>query len=512
MNVAVLGERNISRFGEYEALLFEGRSYTNVELYEMSARLATSLGGLGIEPGDRVGVMLPNMPEVPITYGAVTRMGAVNIPMIFLLAVPEIVHILHDSEAKAIVTSPEFFPNVALACTQLDAPPTVIVAGDPVPDGALSFHGLVEEAGTGHPLVDRDGDDLALVSYTSGTTGRPKGVMLTHANMLFQGENTAGIADVRDGDRPIACLPLAHLFGFGASVVSNLFRQTIVLMRWFTAEGFFEALTTHKATHSNLVPTMLVYLLSHPDFDRADWSQFRWLVVGAAPVPVELADEFEKRTGAKVLEGYGLTETSPTATLCRYAEPRRPGSCGRPVPNVQIKIVDDQGNELPAGEPGEVLIKGPNVMKGYYKMPDETAKAVVGGWFHSGDVGHLDEDGYLYITERKKDLIIRGGFNIFPRDVEEVLYGHPSVAEAAVVGVPDPKLGEDVLAYVVLRPGAASTTEELMSLCRERLAKYKTPKHLRFVDALPKNAIGKILKKDLRERAKSDLGIAEPSG
>jgi long-chain acyl-CoA synthetase len=221
-----------------------------------------------------------------------------------------------------------------------------------------------------------------------------------------------------------------------------------------------------------------------------------------------MADEFEKRTGAKILEGYGLTETSPAATLCRADEPRRPGSCGRPVPNVEIKVVDDDGREVPAGEPGEVCIKGPNVMKGYYNMPDETARVIRDGWFFSGDVGHLDEDGYLSITERKKDLIIRGGFNIFPRDIEEVLYGHPSVSEAAVVGIPDAKLGEQVLAYVVLRPGAAATEDELLGLCRERLAKYKTPARVRFIDVLPKNAIGKILKKDLRELAKTEGGIA----
>ncbi|MCA1832446.1 MAG: AMP-binding protein, partial [Actinobacteria bacterium] len=350
-----------------------------------------------------------------------------------------------------------------------------------------------------------------LISYTSGTTGRPKGVMLTHANMLFQGQNTAKVVDLREGDRSVHCLPLAHLFGFGASVIGNLFKVTGLLMRWFTAEAFFDGVNNLGGTNSSVVPTMLVYMLSHPEFDDVDWSNFRWIVVGAAPVPIELADEFEKRTGAKVLEGYGLTETSPAATLNRSDEPRRPGSCGRPVPNVDIKIVDDDGNELLAGAPGEVCIKGPNVMKGYYKMSEETARTIKDGWFLSGDVGHLDEDGYLYITERKKDLIIRGGFNIFPRDIEEVLYGHHAVSEAAVVGIPDAKLGEQVIAYVVLRPSQTASEEELMQLCRERLAKYKTPSGVRFIDALPKNPIGKILKKDLRELAKAERGIAEPA-
>jgi long-chain acyl-CoA synthetase len=249
---------------------------------------------------------------------------------------------------------------------------------------------------------------------------------------------------------------------------------------------------------------MVAYMLSHPDFDTVDWSSLRYVVVAAAPVPVELAEEFEKRTGARVLEGYGLTETSPGVSLMRMEDPRKPGSCGRPMPGIDVAILDDDDRPLPTGETGEVCVRGPNVFKGYYNMPEETAEAMRGGWFHTGDMGHLDEDGFLSITERKKDLIIRGGFNIFPRDIEEVLYGHEAVLECAVVGMPDPKLGEEVKAYVVLRPGAGATEDALVALCRERLAKYKTPKSVTFADALPKNPIGKILKKDLREWAKRE--------
>lgn len=508
MNVAILGEENLEGFGEYEALIFEDKSYTNAELLDRVRRFATALAGVGVRANDRVGVMMPNVPEVATTYGAVNRIGAVNIPMIFLLAVPEIVHILEDSEATAIVTSPEFFPNVAQACAQLRKPPTIVVAGDPVPEGALSFTQLIEAATESHPIVDRNDEDLAVVSYTSGTTGHPKGVMLTHGNMLFQARNTASILDVQEGDRAVSGLPLAHLFGLGAALTANMHKTTGILLRWFTAEGFFDAVNRYKATSSGVVPTMLTYMLSHPGFDDVDWSSLRWVICGAAPLPAELAEEFEKRTGARVLEGYGLTETSPAASLMRVADPPKPGSCGRPVPNVEIVIVDDDGTEVATGEPGEVLIKGPNVMKGYYNMPEATAAAVVDGWFHSGDIGHLDEDGYLYITERKKDLIIRGGFNIFPRDIEELLYEHPAVLEAGVVGVPDSRLGEEVVAYIVLKSGSEATEDEILHFCRERLAKYKTPKVARFVPALPKNAIGKILKKDLREMAKSDPAIA----
>lgn len=512
MNLAVLGERNAERFGEYASIVFEGREHTNLELLRRSKRLASALDGMEIRSGERIGVMLPNMPEVAVCYGAISRVGGVVMPMLFLLAVPEIRHILADSGASAVITSPEFYPNVARAAGGLENPPKIIVVGDPLPEGerAFSFDALLAGASDDFPIVDKDDEDIAVIMYTSGTTGRPKGVMLSHGNLLFNAENTATVVPTRDGDVSIGCLPLAHLFGMGSMIVGQLFKLKGIVLRWFTAEGFFEAVNVHRATSSALVPTMLAYMLGHPDFDSVDWSSFEWLVVAAAPVPVELADEFEKRTGARVLEGYGLTETSPAVSIMRMEDPRRPGSCGRPVPNVEVTILDDDDRPLGPGETGEVCVRGPNVMKGYHNLPEETAAAVRSGWFHTGDMGHLDEDGYLYITERKKDLIIRGGFNIYPRDVEDALYGHPSVLECAVVGVPDARFGEEVRAYVVLRPGTSATAEELLAVCTENLAKYKTPKDVVFLDTLPKNPIGKILKRDLRELARREAAV-EPS-
>ncbi len=507
MNIAVLGERNLERFGEYPAVWFEGREYTNRELLDLGKRFAAALEGLGIEPGDRVGVMLPNIPEIGSAYGGISRAGAVIMPMVFMLAIPEIRHILRDSGASAVVTSPEFYGNVAEAMKDLPRPPQVIVLGDPVPEGALSFQSLIDAATPKQDIADRAEDDIAVIFYTSGTTGRPKGVMLSHGNLLFNAENTSTLGLTRDGDVSISCLPLAHLFGMGTTMLGQLFKLKAVLLRWFTAEAFFDAVNDHGAKSSAVVPTMLAYMLGHPDFDKVDWSRFEFIVVAAAPVPVELADEFEKRTGARVLEGYGLTETSPTVSVMRREDPRRLGSCGKPVPNIEVAITDDDDRPVATGETGEVCVKGPNVMKGYYNLPDATAEAMRNGWFHTGDMGHLDEDGYLYITERKKDLIIRGGFNIFPRDVEEILYGHPAVLECAVVGVPDPKMGEQVRAYVVLRPGESATADDLMDYACEHLARYKTPKDIVFLDALPKNPIGKILKKDLREMAKQQSAL-----
>lgn len=505
MNVASLAQRNVERFGEYTQLWFEGREFTNVEILQDAGRFATALKAAGVKEGDRVGVMLPNLPEVGIAYGALLRMGAIVMPMVFLLAIPEIRHILEDSEATFILTSPEFQPNVAAACEGMANPPQTIVVGDAVAQGCLSYTQMMDGVTDAHPVVERGEDDLAVIMYTSGTTGHPKGVMLSHANLLFNAENSAKAVDLRDGDVSIQCLPQAHLFGLASSITGSLFKVKGVLLRWFTAEAFFEAVTTHRANSSGVVPTMLTYMLAHPQFDDVDWSSLRWVVVGAAPLPVEVAAEFEKRTGARVLEGYGLTETSPTVSVMRIDEPSRLGSCGKPVPNVDVAILDDDDKPLPAGETGEVCVRGPNVMKGYYKLPDATAEVMRGGWFHTGDMGILDEDGYLHITERKKDLIIRGGFNIYPRDVEEVVYGHPAVQECAVVGVPDPSMGEEVVAYVVLRPGAEATEDQILRLCRDSLAKYKTPKHVRFIDTLPKNPVGKILKKDLRDRARAEI-------
>lgn len=508
MNIATIAERHVERFGERVSLIFEGQRITNVFGVECAQRFASALVEVGVRPGDRVGVMLPNSPDVLTSYGAILRLGGVVMPMVFLLAVPEVQHILQDSGAKVVVTSPEFAPKIAESIVGLPNPPIVIVTGPgPAPEGMLSFQALIDGTTTAHPIVDRDPEDLAVVSYTSGTTGRPKGVMLTHANQLFNAERAFEAVPIHDGDVSVMCLPLAHLFGLGVMLTGQLADAVGVMLPWFTAEGFFAAVNEYGANSSAMVPTMITYMLQHPDFDSVKWSSLRYVVIGAAPLPLELAQEFEKRTGARVLEGYGLTETSPTATVMGFDEEPRQGSCGKPVPGVDIAILDDDDKEVPVNESGEVCIRGGNVMKGYYNMPEETAAALRGGWFHSGDIGHLDEDGYLYITDRKKDMIIRGGFNIYPRDVEEVLYRHPAVVEVGVVGMPDASLGEEVRAYVVLQPGAQATEEELLDFCRSNLAKYKSPKSVVFIDGLPKNPLGKILKKDLRDMARAELGL-----
>lgn len=507
MNVAQLAIEDLERHGEYRKVHFEGRWYTNAELLGMGERLAGGLASLGVGPGDRVVVMVPNCPEVPVSFGATLRLGAVVVPVLFLLTELEIAHILEDSSAKVAITSPEFMPKLAAAAARVEPSPTIVCVG-----GAegLTLAELIERGGAA-PLIERVADDLAVLSYTSGTTGTPKGVMLSHGNALFNARASAAATDLREGDRSVQCLPLAHSFGIGSMLTGQLVNASGLMLRWFTADGFFEAVTTHRATSAAVVPTMLSFLLADPGFDAVDWSSMRWVITGGAALPIDVAEAFEARTGVRVLQGYGLTETSPTISVMHPDDPVKPGSCGRPVAGCEVKILDEQGREVLPETTGEVVCRGPNVMLGYKDLPEET-KAVLGadGWFATGDLGHLDDDGYLYITDRKKDLIIRGGFNIIPRDVEEVLHSHPSVAQAAVVGALHPEMGEEVVAFVIAAPGATLDEGELLAHCKQRLATYKTPRRVVRVESLPMNGIGKILRRELREHATDVLkGVRE---
>jgi len=493
MNVAELFARNAERHGDRVTLVYEGVGYRAGQLHETADRLAGGLRGLGVGVDDRVAVMMPNSPEVPLAYDAVARIGAVCVPMLFLLAPAEIRLICGDATPKVFLTSPEFAANVAQAIAGLDEPPHVLVVGTPEYDAFLS------DADPHTGILDRATDDLAVVSFTGGTTGRPKGVMLTHGNLLAEIAMIRQVLDYSADEVSLGVLPLAHLFGLASVLSTQEYGFQSVLLRWFTPEGFLRAVEEHRVTTTAVVPTMLSLLLNHPDFEGSDLSSLETVVVGAAPLPIELANEWERRTSSTILQGYGMTETTAGAVIDRPDREKRPGSCGLAYPGCEVVVMDDANRILPPGETGEICFRGANVTPGYWRNPEATAAAVIDGWLHSGDVGRIDADGYVYVTERKKDLIIRGGLNIYPRDVEEVLYAHPAVAEAAVVGRPDPDLGERVVACVVLRPGASTDAQELHSWCAERLAKYKTPAEVRFLDALPKSGIGKILKRDLRE-------------
>jgi len=492
MNLAVLGEENVGRFGEYVALHFEGRDITNVEQQRAATRVANALRRLGVGVGDRVVVLLPNCPEVTQAYGGILRVGAVIVPVVFLLSADEVRHIVADSEAKVVITSSELAPKVDGWTGSV-----VLVGGG---SQALAWEELISRESEVASIVERDDVDLAVILYTAGTTGRPKGVALSHGNLASNARSAASLYELDRDAWALSVLPLSHSYGLTVMNAGNILGTKSVLLRWFTPDRVLETIERFRVQSMAGVPTMYVYLLNYPEADRFDTSSMRSWGSGAAPLPLEIVQPFEKKFGGRLMEGYGLTEASPVVSAHRLSGVRKLGSVGQPIPGVEVAILDDADRPLPVGEPGEVCVRGPNVMLGYYRLPDETAKTLRNGWLHTGDVGRVDEDGFLYIVERKKDLIIRGGFNIYPREVEEVLYAHPHIAEAAAIGMPDPLMGEEVVAFVALKSGATADADDVISFCQARLAKFKCPKQVRFVAALPKSPIGKILRKELRTR------------
>ena len=498
MSLAHLAEESLDKYGEYVSLAFEGRRYTNLDQQREASRLAHALRRLGVGVGDRVVVMLPNCPEVTESYGAILRCGGVIVPIIFLLGDREVAHILADSEAKVVITAADMLWKVE---AQLGVLPTLqhVLLVDGGGDGRTRSL-AAEKAGEpdAFPTVDRRPDDLAVILYTSGTTGVPKGVALSHDNLESNARAAASLNELGREDWAVAVLPLSHSYGLTVMNAGHILGSRAALLRWFHPEAVLQTIQEFRAVAMSAVPTMLIYLLNYPEADRFDTRSMRVWGSGAAPLPVEIVEPFERKFGGRILEGYGLTEASPVVSAHRLSGPRRIGSVGRAIPGVEISIQDDMDGPLPAGELGEVCVRGRNVMVGYYRNPEETARTVRAGWLHTGDMGRLDDEGFLFIVERKKDLIIRGGFNIYPREVEEVLYAHPKVAEAAVVGMKDPLMGEDVLAFVVLRSGERASEEEIGAFCEGRLARFKCPKRIRFVESLPKSPIGKILRKELR--------------
>jgi long-chain acyl-CoA synthetase len=514
MNLAHLAERDLSERGEYTRLWFEGREYTNRELHELSCRLAGALTQLEIGRDDRVVVFMSNCPEVLISYPGIWRVGAVTVPVLQVLEAHELAYILQDSKAKAVITSLDQIAKVREAQQMAGVGGLRIIAVTEGKQGVeapvLSFEQLVAGGRSDLPPVPRERDDLAVVLYTSGTTGKPKGVMQSHNNLYANASNGYNSTKTRDtAEVGLLALPLAHTFGLSSLVGGYLFGGKAVLMRRFMPQDALQLIREHKVNVMAGVPTMFMYMLMMPG--EHDTSTVRRWVVGAAPMPMEQLVKFEQRFGGAMHVGYGLTEASPTIAVEREDEPRKPGSTGRPVEGVEVKIADEQGHALPPGQIGEICARGENITLGYLGMPEATAECFRDGWLHTGDMGYLDEDNYLFVVERKKDLIIRGGLNIYPKDVEEVLYRHPAVRECAVVGVPDTLMGEQVCACVVLREGATATAEELIAHCQGALAKYKTPRFVEFLSELPKTTIGKIQKKELRKAVSDKLANSAPS-
>ncbi len=497
-NLAAHLTRTAAEHGGRPALLLGEAITTYAELDQASALVAGLLRARGVQPGDRVGIMLPNVPEFAVVYYGTLRAGAVVVPMNPLLKSREVGYYLGDSGAKLM-----FGWHGAAAEAHQGAAGAEVIEVDPA-----SFGGLIGAAEPSPEVADRAGDDTAVILYTSGTTGQPKGAELTHASLSTNTEvMKTDLVQLTPDDVIFGGLPLFHSFGqtctLNTAVASG---ASLALLPRFDPAQALQIIAGHRATVFAGVPTMFSALLGVPDIASHDVSALRVCVSGGAAMPVEVLREFERVYGCKILEGYGLSETSPVASFNHPDAERKPGSIGTPIHGVQMRLVDDDGNDVPPGEPGEIAIRGHNVMKGYWQRPAETAAAIPDGWFRTGDIATVDADGYFFIVDRKKDLIIRGGYNVYPREIEEVLYEHPQVAQAAVVGMPHPQLGEEVAAAVALKPGSTVTATELREFVKGQVAAYKYPREVWLFDALPLGPTGKILKREIKRPADADGG------
>jgi long-chain acyl-CoA synthetase len=461
------------------------------QLRDAADRMAAFLSSLGIAPGDRVAIMLPNVPAFPIAFYGALRAGAVVVPMNPLLKSREIAFYLQDSGAKVLLVWHTAMDEAIKGADQTGA--QVIETDEP------DLAGLLAGAGQAPEGVDREAGDDAVILYTSGTTGWPKGAELTHANMTRNASLTGSVLfSIGPDDVIMGCLPLFHIFGLTCGLNATIIGGgTLTLLTRFDPAKALEVIGRDKVTIFEGVPTMYAAMLHHPASGQADVTSLRLCVSGGSAMPVEILRGFERAFGCMILEGYGLSETSPVVSFNHPDRVRKPGSIGTPIIGVEMRVVGEDGAELPVGEVGEIAIRGHNVMKGYWGNPDATAEAIQDGWFLTGDLAKVDEDGYYYIVDRKKDLIIRGGLNVYPREIEEVLYEHPAVAEAAVVGIPHDELGEEIGAAVTLKAGMTATPEELQTFVRERVAPYKYPRFLWLTPELPKGASGKIIRREV---------------
>jgi long-chain acyl-CoA synthetase len=487
------------------AVILDDMKLRYAEVNGAANKIANGLAGLGVKPGDKVALMLPNTPHFVICYYAILKMGATVVPLNVLFKRHEVEYHLEDSDAVALIVWEGFLAEAAEGFAGAQGCKHLVVAQAPgstaaLPEGALPLGGLMADTSPAFDTVQTMPDDTAVILYTSGTTGRPKGAELSHFNMFFNAyisaEKVIGLGEDEVG---LAALPLFHSFGQTCVMNTQIYGGgTITLLPRFEPQKALEVMARDGVTVFAGVPTMYFYLLNFPGADQYGLSALRRCVSGGSAMPVEVMRAFNQKYNVTILEGYGLSETSPVASFNQLDRPPKPGSIGRPIWGVEMRCVDSEGRTVPAGELGEIAIRGHNVMKGYYKRPDATAEAIRGGWFYTGDVAYEDEDGYFFIKDRVKDMIIRGGFNVYPREIEEVLYAHPAIAEAAVIGIHDTALGEEIKAVVAFKPGQSATEQEIVAYCKERLAAYKYPRSVEIRETLPKTATGKILKRELK--------------
>ncbi|OGP67919.1 MAG: hypothetical protein A2W27_03320 [Deltaproteobacteria bacterium RBG_16_44_11] len=501
MNLAQFREEKVLAEGERISYYFKEKALTNFEIQKNSRKLTGALKSLGVKRGERVIIQMPNCIEVLESFYAIWKMGAVIVPINFLMSDEEIAYIYKDSGAKMVISSMAFLPQVHTAQARVPNVKTVILIDQDAPEGTIAYHQLVDNSAEDHSFEDMKEDELAALIYTAGTTGNSKGVMHTHhslyANAKMQFESLA----IPEGIIYISVLPLCHSFGI-ATINNGMFRTaTTVFLDSFDLEVILSSIEKYRGNIMAAVPTMYVYLLLYPDPKKYDVSSMKFWISGSAPLALETWKKFKEVYGGEIIEGWGLTEAGANNSTNPLDGVKKVGSIGIPMKGTEMKIMDDDSKILPCGEQGEIVIKGPQLMKGYWNKPEETAQAIRDGWLHTGDVGYEDEDGYFWITDRKKDLIIKGGENISPRTIEEVLFTHPKISEASVIGMKDDVYGENIKAFVVLNPGQTATVEEIVEFCKTKLTNFLLPKEIVFMDALPKSLVGKVLKKELRKLA-----------
>ncbi len=506
-----------SAYTDRPAMAFMGAQFTFREIKNHVDRLATALARLGVSNGDRVGIMLPNCPQYQVGFFAIVRLGAIVTNINPIYTPREVEMVAKDSGMRAIIAMDMLAPIVmsVRANTAIEHVITTSLLdysampdkAPPAPEGTLAFKSLINDVNEPDlPRVQIDpGEDVAVLQYTGGTTGVPKGAMLTHKNLYtntLQSWMWGGPLTRQGDERYLMVIPYFHIYGQTVGLLLGTWNGAMQIpIPRFDPNLLIEAIKQYKPTFFPSVPTLYISMLNHPEIKTCGLESVRRFNSGSAPLPVEVIEQFEKLSGAMLFEGYGLTEASPTTHSTATLAKRKIGSIGLPFPSTECKIVDLETGEreVAVGEDGELCVRGPQVMKGYWNRPDETAIALRDGWLYTGDVARMDEDGFFYIVQRKKDMIIVSGFNVYPNEVEDVLFAHPAVVEAVVIGVPDEYRGEAVKAFVVLRPDATTTAEEVLEYCRANLAKYKVPSLIELVPSLPKSAVGKVLRRELRE-------------
>jgi len=498
MNIAELALMNHSE-GEHVRYIFEGREITNYQMDRDLNKLGNALKKMGVQKGDRVIMQMPNTPEVFEAFQAIWKIGAIAVPINYLVGQEEINFIYKDSGANTIITAPEFLDKVRTAQSSVSTVKNIILVAEEEAAGTFLFKKLLMENSSELEMEKTADDEVAALVYTSGTTGTPKGVMHTHGGLAFSARMQQESTNLPQDLVSLAVLPLCHSFGI-AMMNSSFYRKRgkVVIMRQFNLEQLFSNIQSYKVQSVPAVPTMYVYMLMFPDAAKYDVSSVKYWVCGSAPLSLETWKQFKEKFGGEIAEGWGLTEAGAN-NATNVGHVIKPGSLGKPMKGMEMKIFDNEGKEVPQGQEGEIVIRGPMVMKGYWNLPEATAEVIKNGWLHTGDIGYVDAEGYYYITDRKKDIIIKGGENISPRVIEEVLYSHPAVAEAAVVGMPDNVYGEDVKAFVSLKPGKTASPDEIKEYCSQKLKRFYTPKEVVIMPALPKTLVGKILKKELRK-------------